>query len=87
MIDHGSTKSGRVDAAPTQSPFHGAGWTGRVCRRPSWASPPTSMIDHGSTKSGRIDAAPTQSPFHGAGRTGRVCRRPSWASPPVPFSM
>jgi len=40
MIDHSATKLGRVDDAPTQYPSHGAGQTGRVCRRPSWASPP-----------------------------------------------
>ena len=33
MIHHGSTKSGRVDAAPTQSPSHCAGRTGRVAQR------------------------------------------------------
>jgi len=36
VIDHGSTKLGRADDAPT----NGAGQTFQVCRRPSWAPPP-----------------------------------------------
>jgi len=87
MIDHGFTKSGRVDAAPTQSPAHGEGRTGRVCRKPSWASPPV-PFSTGPT----VAALPAQarivpsrpSPSE-AGRWSRIRGRPAGTAHCYPF--
>jgi len=78
MIDHGSITSGRVDAAPTQSPSHGAGRTGRVCRRPSWASPPVpfSMSPTVAALPPRACIALSRPSPSGARRWSRISARP-----------
>jgi len=82
MIDHGSTKSGHVDVAPTQAPSHNAGRTVRVCRRPSWASPPVPFSIEPTVAALPPQAciAPRRPSPSGAGRWSQICAHPRWTA-------